>query len=329
MLRTIRTMTRKLVPILLLVVLLAACGGGGAAPAPNGGAAGERLVVLATTQQIADAVQNVAGDTVELTTLLGPGIDPHTYVPTESDIRTFENADVIFYNGLNLEAQIERVLAQLANDPNRTVVGLANQLDPAVLLAWEPEAGLPNDPHVWNDVRLWQAVVTDIAATLAATDPANAATYEANAASYNAELDELHEYIIASVERIPAEQRVLVTAHDAFAYLGQAYGLTVEAVQGISTESEAATADIQQLAQIIVERNVPAIFIETTISPRTIEAVQEAVRAESGREVLIGGELYSDAMGAPGSGAETYIGMMRHNIDTISGALSGTARTQQ
>ncbi len=316
---------------LLMLVLLAACGG--TAPTTPAGdvppAGSERLTVLATTQQVADAVQQVAGDAVVLTTLLGPGIDPHTYVPTESDIQAIEDADVIFSNGLNLEAQLERVLEQIARTPDKTVVALGNQLDPLILLSWEPEAGLPSDPHIWHDVRLWKEVVANIARTLAAADPANAATYEANAARYNAELDALHEYILASIERIPQEQRVLVTAHDAFAYFGRAYGLTVEAVQGISTQSEAATADIQQLAQIIVERNVPAIFVETTISPRTIEAVQQAVRAESGREVVIGGELYSDAMGEPGSGADTYIGMMRHNIDTISGALGGTAGTQQ
>lgn len=306
---------------LIVLLLLAACGGGQGAQSPEEAAAGP-LDVLATTQQIADVIENVAGDNVALTTLLGPGIDPHTYVATESDIETFQNADIIFYNGHHLEAQLERVFDQMAGDDGRVVVAVAEQLDETSLLGWEPEAGLPNDPHVWNDVRLWKEVVHVVADTLSEADPANAETYQANAESYAAELDDLHAYMLEQVENIPQEQRVLVTAHDAFGYLGRTYGLSVEAVQGLSTETEASTADVQALADIVAERGVPAIFIETTISPRTIEAVQEAVRAETGREVAIGGELFSDAMGEPGTPEGTYIGMMRHNIDTIVQALS-------
>ncbi len=325
------------------VLLLAACGGGPAAPSAeetvdaDGAAEGataaadepleEPLDVLATTQQIADVVENVAGDNVDLTTLLGPGIDPHTYVATESDIATFENADVIFYNGHHLEAQLERIFDQLAGEENKTVVAVAEQLEGTKLLSWEPEAGLPNDPHVWNDVRLWKEVVMVVADTLAEVDPANAATYQTNAEEYIIELDDLHQYLLEQVEQIPQEQRVLVTAHDAFGYLGRTYGLAVEAVQGLSTETEAGTADVQALADIVAEREVPAIFIETTISPRTIEAVQQAVRAETGREVTIGGELFSDAMGEAGTPAGTYVGMMRHNIDTIANALSEPVTT--
>jgi manganese/zinc/iron transport system substrate-binding protein len=307
-----------------MLLLLAACGGGQPAQPAEEAASGatESLGVLATTQQIAAVVTNVAGDTVELTALLGPGIDPHTYVATESDIRTFENADIIFYNGHHLEARLERVFDQMARSDDTTVIAVAEQIEETRLLSWEPEAGLPNDPHIWNDVRLWKEVVQAVADTLAEADPAHAETYQDNAEAYIAELDELHEYILAEVEQIPQEQRVLVTAHDAFGYYGRAYGLAVEAVQGLSTETEASTADVQALADIVAERNVPAIFIETTISPRTIEAVQEAVRAETGREVNIGGELYSDAMGEPGTPEGTYIGMMRHNTDTIVSALS-------
>jgi manganese/zinc/iron transport system substrate-binding protein len=310
---------------LIGVLLLAACGSG-AAPSADDDAS---LTVLATTQQIADVVDNVASDVdaVELRTLLGPGIDPHTYVATESDIETFQNADIIFYNGHHLEAQLERVFDQMAGRADKTVVAVAEQLEETKLLSWEPEAGLPHDPHIWNDVRLWQEVVHTVANTLAEADPANAETYQANADSYAAELDELHAYMLEQVENIPQQQRVLVTAHDAFGYLGRAYGLSVEAVQGLSTETEASTADVQALADIVAEREVPAIFIETTISPRTIEAVQEAVRAKTGSEVAIGGELYSDAMGDPGTPEGTYIGMMRHNIDTIAAALSDESVT--
>lgn len=253
--------------------------------------------------------------------LLGPGIDPHTYVPTEGDIQTLQNADVIFYNGLMLEARMTRILEQIGQRGDARVVALGDQLDPLTLLNWEPEAGLPYDPHIWNDVRLWTRVTYTIRDTLMEMDPANAATYEANTTSYAAQLEALHTYTLEQVARIPQERRVLVTAHDAFNYYGRAYGLQVEAVQGISTESEASAADIQALVDIIISRRVPAIFVESTISPRTIEAVQAAVRAR-GQEVRIGGELFSDAMGAAGTPEGTYIGMMRHNIDTIVAALT-------
>ena len=301
---------------LCAAILLAGCGQA-SPPADDG-----RLRVVATTQQLADAVTNIAGDAVVLTALLGPGIDPHTYVATEGDIQTFQDADLIIANGLLLEARMARVLEQNGRGDATRVVAVGERLDPLTLLNWEPEAGLPYDPHIWNDVRLWIEVVGVIRDTLVELDPANAAAYTANGARYSAELEELHRYTLAQVERIPQDLRVLVTAHDAFNYYGRAYGFQVEAVQGISTESEASAADIQALADVITARRVPAMFVETTISPRTIEAVQEAVRA-AGREVTIGGALFADAMGAPGTPEGTYIGMMRHNIDTIVAALAG------
>ncbi len=303
-----------LVSILIMALVLAGCAGAGDA-ADDG-----RLRVVAITGHIGDAVTQVAGDAVQLTTLLGPGIDPHTYVATEGDIFTFQSADLILANGLHLEAQIERVLEQIDERGSATVIALGDNLDTADLLNWEPEAGFPYDPHVWNDVQLWQQVVGQIRAALIAADPANAATYSSNAEAYLAELVELDEYIRTEAARVPAQQRVIVTAHDAFGYFGRAYGFDVEAVQGISTEAEAGTADIQALVGIVVERQVPAMFIETTISPRTIEAVQAAVQA-AGHEVALGGELYSDALGSAGSPTATYVGMMRHNIDTIVAAL--------
>jgi manganese/zinc/iron transport system substrate-binding protein len=308
---------RVLLGFLLASLLLAACGQPAASTDP---AAAESLNVVVTTQQLADTVDNIAGDAIDLTFLLGPGIDPHTYVATESDIRTFQNADLIFYNGLRLEAQMTRILEQIGQGDTARVVAVGDQLDELTLLNWEPEAGLPFDPHIWNDVRLWIQVVAVIRDTLVEMDPANAETYQTNAAAYTAELEALHSYTLEQVERIPPELRVLVTAHDAFSYYGRAYGFQVEAVQGISTETEASAADIQALSDIVIERGVPAMFVETTISPRTIEAVQAAVAA-AGMEVTIGGELFADAMGEPGTPEGTYLGMMRHNIDTIVAAL--------
>ncbi|NJN16206.1 MAG: zinc ABC transporter solute-binding protein [Oscillochloris sp.] len=304
--------------ILIVSLAMSACA------VPDESAADGRLQVVATTGQIADAVQNIGGDVVNLTNLLGPGIDPHTYVATEGDLAVFQSADVIFYNGLHLEAQLERVLEQIGNNGDVTVRAVGEVIDPQALLGWEPEQGFPYDPHIWNDVLLWRQAVEVVRDTLIEADPGNSAVYSRNATAYLSELDALHTYIGAQVATIPSERRVLVTAHDAFGYFGQAYGFDVQAVQGISTEAEAGAADIQALANIIITQQVPAIFIESTISPRTIEAVQEAVRA-GGHEVQLGGELFSDALGAPGSAAETYIGMMRHNIDTIVAALAATS----
>lgn len=319
---------------LIALLTLSACGSQPAADTPTTGAtapgataaANEPLAaplnVVATTGQLADAISVIAGDNVQLTNLLGPGIDPHTYVATEGDIRTFQEADVIFFNGLRLEAQMDRILEQIGQSGDVTVVGVGDTLDPAALLNWEPEAGLPYDPHIWNDARLWTQAVYTIRDTLTKLDPANASLYEANTSAYATQLEELHTYTLEQVERIPQERRVLVTAHDAFGYYGRAYGLSVEAVQGISTQSEASTADIQALVDVILERQVPAIFIESTISPRTIEAVQQGAEA-AGQKVVIGGQLYSDALGEPGSNADTYLSMMRYNINTIVGALGG------
>jgi manganese/zinc/iron transport system substrate-binding protein len=312
-------LARFLLPLIVaLSMILAGCGS--QAGQPTAERTGP-LKVVATTGQLADAITNVAGDKVELTALLGPGIDPHTYVATEGDVNVIQSADVIVYNGLHLEAQMERIFEQLAKSGQKTVVAVGDQLDQTTLLGWEPEKGFPHDPHIWNDVRLWKQVVEVIRDALIKADPVNSAVYSSNTTAYLGQLDELQTYLTAEAAKIPIEQRVLVTAHDAFNYFGRAYGLKVAAVQGVSTEAEASTADIQALTKVIIDNNVPAIFVETTISPRTIEAVQAAVQA-TGREVALGGKLYSDAMGEPGSDADTYIKMMRHNIDTIVKALS-------
>ena len=263
----------------LLAILLAACG-----PATPGAPDAGPLRVVATTGQIGDAVRFIGGDKVEATALLGPGIDPHTYVATEGDLRTFQRAQVIFYNGLHLEAQLERVLKQIGESGRTKVVALGDGLPEERLLSWEAGSGFPHDPHIWNDVQLWKGVVEQIGATLAEADPANATAYADNTRSYLAQLDELDAYIKAQAASIPAERRVIVTAHDAFGYFARAYGFQVEAIQGISTEAEAGTADIKAVADLVVARNVPAIFVESTISPRTIEAVQAAARA-AGHEI--------------------------------------------
>jgi manganese/zinc/iron transport system substrate-binding protein len=285
----------------------------------------EKLNVVATTGQVYDAALNIAGDAVNLTGMFGPGVDPHLYVPTESDVSLLSNADVIFYNGLHLEAQMERVMNQMSVR-GITVVAVGEVLPSERLLAWD--SNYPHDPHVWNDPELWSVGVEAIRDTLMTADPKNAALYRQNAEAYLAQIAETHDYIKAQTERIPAERRVMITAHDAFGYFARAYGFEVLGLQGISTEAEAGTADVQKLADFIVQRKVPAIFVESSVSPRNIEAVQAAVKAK-GFEVNIGGQLYSDALGDPNTPEGTYTGMLRHNIDTLVTALSGQLASDQ
>ncbi|MEM1333315.1 MAG: zinc ABC transporter substrate-binding protein [Actinomycetota bacterium] len=276
------------------------------------------LEVVATTGQLHDAVANVAGDLVELTPLLGPGVDPHLYVPTEGDVQTFDDADVIFYNGLFLEAQMERILEQLAG--SKTVVAVGDEQPEDGLI---PVGGGEFDPHIWNDPTLWQMVVETIRDTLVADDPDNADAYRENSEAYLAEIEATDAEVEQLLAAIPAEQRLLITAHDAFGYFAQRYDLEVTGLQGISTESEASTRDVQDLADLIVDRSIPAIFVETSVSARSIEAVQAAVEAQ-GASVEIGGALFSDALGESGHPADTYLGMLRHNAETIAGALAPT-----
>ncbi len=275
--------------------------------------------VVTTVGMINDIVQNVGGERVEVTGLMGPGVDPHLYKASEGDVSRMAEADVIFYNGLHLEAKMGEVLEKMEGRV-RTVAVTAG-IDQSSLLA-PPEFEGSFDPHVWFDVSLWMKAVEQVRDTLVEMDPDHYDLYQANAESYLAELNELHDYVKAQAESVPEERRILITAHDAFNYFGRAYGFEVRGLQGISTASEAGTADVQELAEFIAVRKIPAIFVESSVPPRTIEAVQAAVRSR-GFEVEIGGELFSDAMGNPGTAEGTYIGMVRHNIDTIVNSLSG------
>jgi manganese/zinc/iron transport system substrate-binding protein len=309
-------MARRIPAPLLLalacsVLLLAACG---AAPATDG-----KLQVVATTGQVGDIARNVGGDAVAVTTLMGPGVDPHLYVASEGDVAVLQDADVIFYSGLFLEAQMDDVLQQIgARKPS---VAVTAALDRSQLL---PIHGMADeyDPHVWFDVALWAQTVDVVEATLAQADPTNAAQYAANADRYRAELAELDRYVRAQAAQVPESKRVLVTAHDAFNYFGRAYGFDVRGLQGISTAAEASTADVRDLADFIAANQIPAIFIETSVPLRNVEALQAAVR-DRGFDVTIGGQLYSDALGDPAGPAGTFAGAVRANIDTIVQGLKG------
>jgi len=304
---------RRLAPALGLVALLVAAGG----PAR----AAEPLHIVATTGMIADAVTQVGGDRVEVVALMGPGVDPHLYRPTASDIARMARADAVFYHGLNLEAQLREFLERLgARVP---VVALADGL-PHDRLHENPDYANQFDPHVWMDPRLWRGVVIEAADALSRMDPDGAEIYAANANAYLAEVDALADYGDRVLSSVPEGARVLVTAHDAFGYFGAAHGFEVLGIQGISTNSEAGVRQIESLVDTLVSRDIGAIFIESSVSDRNVRALIEGAAAR-GHTVKIGGELYSDAMGTPGTYEGTYIGMIDHNVTIITDALGGEA----
>jgi len=296
-------------------LLLGACGQ--AAGRADADLSQRPIRVVTTVGMITDIVRAVGGERVQVTGLMGPGVDPHLYKASEGDVTRMAEADVVFYNGLHLEAKLAEVFEKMGGRVK--TVAVTDKIDRAALLT-PPEFKGAYDPHVWFDVKFWMKAVEQVRDTLIEMDPQHADVYEANALKYLAQLEDLHSYVRAQATRVPAEQRVLITAHDAFNYFGRAYGFEVRGLQGISTATEAGTADVQALADFIVTRRIPAIFVESSVPPRTIEAVQAAVRAR-GFEVKIGGQLFSDAMGNPGTPEGTYPGMVRHNIDTIVGAL--------
>lgn len=294
-------------------------------PVPDGDLAGRPIRVVTTTSMIADLVREIGGERVAVEGLMGPNVDPHLYRPTEGDVTRMTSADVIFYNGLHLEGKMAEVLEQverqgIAAEPVSEAVPEDRRLAP-------PEFQGNYDPHVWMDAGLWKEAARAAAARLAALDTAHAAGYRQRLDAYLVRLDSLDRWVRARAAEVPAQGRVLVTAHDAFNYFGRAYGFEVRGLQGISTATEAGTADVQALARFVAERRVPAMFVESSISPRSIQAVQEAVQAR-GHTVHIGGSLYSDALGGPGSGAETYEAMIRHNVNTIVDALLPRSATE-
>ncbi len=274
---------------------------------------------LATIGMIADVASNVAGTCVTVDQLMGSGVDPHLYRASASDVQAFQNAGAIFYSGYSLEGQLGEVLEKLSENKPTVAVSPA-AISPADLITTQDVYGI--DPHLWMDVSLWAEIAPVIADTLAEIAPHCAGDLKDRAEAYQTELSALHDWIGDSVSTIPQEQRILVTAHDAFAYYGRAYGIEVAGIQGISTESEAGVADIRDMVDVVVERQVPAVFIESTINPRTVQAVIDAAAAD-GQDVVIGGELFSDAMGAPDTAAGTYIGMLFENTMTLVQALGG------
>ena len=306
----------RLLLSLLCTILIALAGCSPDRTAPRGDLAERPVRIVATTSMIADLAREIGGDRVEVEGLMGPGVDPHLYKASEGDVSRMTEADLILYNGLHLEGKMVDILERLGD---RTAA-VTDGIDRDRLV--KPEVYEGNfDPHVWMDVSMWKDAARTVADRLAALDTAHAAGYRARADEYLATLDSLDAWVEEQTARVPEDQRVLVTAHDAFGYFGLAYDFEVRGLQGISTATEAGTGDVQDLAEFVAEREIPAMFVESSVSARSIEAVREAVRAR-GFDVEIGGNLYSDALGGAGSGADYYEGMIRHNVNTIVGALA-------
>lgn len=275
--------------------------------------------IVCTTGMVADVVRHIAGPHAQVVALMGEGVDPHLYKPSPGDVRLLSDADLIVYSGLHLEGKMGEVLEQLSR--TKPVIAVAEHIDPARLMAVDGA----HDPHVWFDVELWSQTIAPMQDALTRYAPAHAADFAANADAYRVRLLALHAEARDALAALPPEARVLVTAHDAFGYFGRAYGLEVHAIQGLSTDSEAALKDINALVDLLVARRIPAVFVETSVPPRTIEALREGCRAR-GHEVRVGGSLFSDAMGAPGTPEGTYEGMVRHNVRTILEGLAAPDR---
>lgn len=272
----------------------------------------KNLTIVATTSIIADAVRRVVGDHIVVHGLMGPGVDPHLYRARESDVHKLAAADLVFYNGLHLEGKMGQVLSSMQRFTK--TVAVAESLDTTMLRA--ADFADMYDPHIWFDVALWIVVVRYIQQSVIALDPERADLYTKNGDDYIRELEQLHAYVHNRVNEISAEKRILITAHDAFGYFGAQYGFEVVGLQGLSTDCDISTRDIQLLADYIVEHKVPTIFVESSIPQRALVAVQNAVIAR-GWSVAIGPELYSDALGDDATQASSYVGMIKYNVDAI------------
>jgi manganese/zinc/iron transport system substrate-binding protein len=280
------------------------------------------LNVVATTGMVADLVRSVGAGRVRVSQLMGEGVDPHLYKATRTDIAAMLGADVVFYNGLLLEGKLSDALVRIAT-AGRPVFAVTELIDESALLHSD-EAGGHFDPHVWMDPRAWSKAVQVVRDKLASRDPAGAEVYRANATKLESDIAALDAYAERVLSAVPPERRVLVTAHDAFSYFGRRYGFEVQGIQGISTESEAGLKQIENLVNLLVSRNIPAVFVESTIPDRSIRALIAGAKAK-GRTVTIGGELFSDAMGKPGTYEGSYIGMIDHNVTAIARALGSDA----
>lgn len=284
-----------------------------------------RFRVVCTIGMITDVVRNIAGEGVEVDGVISEGVDPHLYQPTRDDVVRISRADLVFYNGLYLEGKMSDVLFRVRSVGKPVHAVTETILENPEYLLDADDGSEYTDPHVWMDVSGWMQAVAVITDVLIAFDPDNRELYTLNSEAYLAKLKALDQYAKQAMATIPSERRVLVTAHDAFNYLGRAYGIEVRGIQGISTESEAGVKDLKDLVDFLVQRSIPAVFVESSVADKNVRALVEGAQAR-GHSVVIGGELFSDAMGPEGTYEGTYIGMIDHNITTIVNALGGDAK---
>jgi manganese/zinc/iron transport system substrate-binding protein len=278
----------------------------------------DKLQVVTTTTMITDLLHNIGGDKIDIQGLMGAGVDPHLYKASEGDVSKLFNADVIVYNGLHLEGKLEDVFEKMRYQ-NKKTIAVSDAIDKATLIGSEYFAS-NYDPHIWFDISNWELITQYITDQLCELDAKNADTYKENGANYLKNLASLKKIITEEVNSIPIEKRILVTAHDAFNYFGKEFQFNVVGLQGLSTATEAGVKDVQRMANFIQENEVKAIFVESSVPKRTVEALQEAVKAK-GKEVVIGGTLFSDALGSSGTKEGTYIGMYKHNVKIIVSSL--------
>ena len=277
-----------------------------------------KLNIVTTTSMITDLVTNIGGDKINIQGLMGSGVDPHLYKASEGDVSKLANAHMIFYGGLHLEGKLVEVFEKMKRQHIKTIA-VSDALDQNTLISSESFAG-NYDPHIWFNVDYWIQITQYVADNLSEADPENKSFYEENAKTYKEKLNVLKKKLETIIETLPQDKRILVTAHDAFNYFGKAFGFEVVGLQGLSTATEAGVQDVQKLASYIIDENVKAIFVESSVPKRTIEALQAAVQSKN-HDVAIGGTLYSDALGNAGTVEGTYIGMFEFNVSTIVNAL--------
>ncbi|ASA26401.1 metal ABC transporter solute-binding protein, Zn/Mn family [Paenibacillus donghaensis] len=301
--------------MMVFILLLSACSSGSGDVAS--GAKDGKISIVTTIAQIAEPLAVIGGDRVSVTSLMGPGVDPHLYNATQGDIAKMSSADIVFYSGLHLEGNLTEVFEQIGK--SKPVLAVAEAIPPEKRL--KDEKG-DIDPHVWFDIEIWKLALDSAAEELKTEYPDDAALFEENKTAYFAKLDELKAEADSLMSSIPENQRVLVTAHDAFGYFGRMFDLDVVGLQGLSTEDEIGITDVDDTISLLLEHQVPAVFVESSVNQNSINAVIEGA-ASRGLEVKLGGELFSDAMGNEGTEEGTYIGMYRHNVNTIAKALGG------
>ncbi len=298
--------------IFLFIFFLTACQN-----APSSNESEGKLKITCTTGMITDAVRNIAGNKAEVIGLMGPGVDPHLYKATQGDLKKLSSANMIIYNGLHLEGKMGEVLEKLGRQ--KEVYAMAEALDTSLLLN---TSGFEDtyDPHIWFDVSLWSKAVEALSQKLQTQFPDQKEEFAKNTATYLSKLETLHQEVTQSIASIPEQQRVLITAHDAFSYFGNQYQIEVRGLQGISTVSEYGIKDVKELTQFIVDRRINAVFVESSVPEKSLKAVVEGCKAKN-HEVNIGGTLYSDAMGEADGLAGSYIGMVQENVKTIVDGL--------